>query len=84
MKISYLMVLNLIINGLPSILIRLTVHICILSNVLNLIINGLPSILIMKQKEKNFNFGVLNLIINGLPSIQALQSAADKGYKGMF
>ena len=59
MKISYLMVLNLIINGLPSILIRLTVHICILSN-------------------------VLNLIINGLPSIQALQSAADKGYKGMF
>ena len=52
--------------------------------VLNLIINGLPSILIMKQKEKNFNFGVLNLIINGLPSIQALQSAADKGYKGMF
>ena len=63
-----LIVLNLIINGLPSIL---SLPIClslIRQLVLNLIINGLPSILqvgtvtdVIKQ--------VLNLIINGLPSI---------------
>ena len=64
-------VLNLIINGLPSIPKNIEV---ILqwsdTEVLNLIINGLPSIHI--QYSSTFDAGnnaVLNLIINGLPSI---------------
>ena len=61
-------VLNLIINGLPSILIIMSngqvFDVC----VLNLIINGLPSIQEYGSPVGNGYF-VLNLIINGLPSI---------------
>ena len=65
-------VLNLIINGLPSILNTSgLLDFKNLNLVLNLIINGLPSILL----ESTFgsvagSANVLNLIINGLPSIQ--------------
>ena len=65
-------VLNLIINGLPSIpktfISKTTI---IYHNVLNLIINGLPSIQHFDRISlKKFKFTkVLNLIINGLPSI---------------
>ena len=67
---SPLKVLNLIINGLPSIQNihnEMTVHAD--EHVLNLIIDGLPSI---QYEIKGFRFkrnGVLNLIIDGLPSI---------------
>ena len=63
------MVLNLIINGLPS---KQEAKSIIASNpsfisVLNLIINGLPSKQCLDYcKEKGYE--VLNLIINGLPS----------------
>ena len=62
-----LLVLNLIINGLPSILNE-TVAKYYKDEVLNLIINGLPSILISLVIVA-LSFSVLNLIINGLPSI---------------
>ena len=62
-------VLNLVINGLPSIpdkdFVSAIGH---QSTVLNLVINGLPSI----QKHKRcvyWQSKVLNLVINGLPSI---------------
>ena len=62
-------VLNLIINGIPSILCsegdKSKTPLIV---VLNLIINGIPSIL----KSINVSTGiitVLNLIINGIPSI---------------
>ena len=62
-------VLNLVINGLPSIPVSKKENL-IKIKVLNLVINGLPSIL---KGDKNiclYNwFGVLNLVINGLPSI---------------
>ena len=62
-------VLNLIINGLPSIHEFLKMADAeIYPIVLNLIINGLPSIL-LEMVCKFKNDGVLNLIINGLPSI---------------
>ena len=60
-------VLNLIINGLPSILTSFGVEKTV-DIVLNLIINGLPSIL-KKDIQSYFVLKVLNLIINGLPSI---------------
>ena len=64
-------VLNLIINGLPS--IRKRIHYLEVTTcedkVLNLIINGLPSIL-FQSKVFMETREVLNLIINGLPSIQ--------------
>mgnify|MGYP001685788660 CR=1 FL=1 len=64
-------VLNLIINGLPSILMDQVKIIELCQEVLNLIINGLPSIPKCRWKSTSFNtFKVLNLIINGLPSIQ--------------
>ena len=61
-------VLNLIINGLPSIRRKLHSYRKWFNEVLNLIINGLPSI------HDYIKIGistltVLNLIINGLPSI---------------
>ena len=65
-----LYVLNLVINGLPSIPPHGKVFkelFC--EEVLNLVINGLPSIL---QQFQIFSFllqVVLNLVINGLPSI---------------
>ena len=60
-------VLNLIINGLPSIFYQQILE-KMFQLVLNLIINGLPSI----SKIIHFSIfflNVLNLIINGLPSI---------------
>ena len=60
-------VLNLIINGLPSIHINKSIH-KLLVIVLNLIINGLPSIRIETGVIAEACM-VLNLIINGLPSI---------------
>ena len=62
-------VLNLIINGIPSILI-IKNQVNFKNQVLNLIINGIPSILIIKN-QVNFKNQVLNLIINGIPSILA-------------
>ena len=62
-------VLNLIINGLPSIqLLKVSINMLLL--VLNLIINGLPSIRVIINITNNNKLNVLNLIINGLPSIQ--------------
>ena len=69
-------VLNLIINGLPSIPLNKAGLADTLNDlVLNLIINGLPSILslnLKKETPKNGYMVVLNLIINGLPSIPML------------
>ena len=62
-------VLNLIINGLPSILSLWEDGLNLMYGVLNLIINGLPSILEDLNCNKYYS-KVLNLIINGLPSIQ--------------
>ena len=63
-------VLNLIINGLPSIPYEIAMFESLDEfRVLNLIINGLPSILFIGIHFKRINRLVLNLIINGLPSI---------------
>ena len=66
-------VLNLIINGIPSILsISLSQNV-IMFVVLNLIINGIPSIQDRMVKVYLIIFiKVLNLIINGIPSILKL------------
>ena len=61
-------VLNLIINGLPSIL-KYIITIIFYIFVLNLIINGLPSIQKLAINARKIDRKVLNLIINGLPSI---------------
>ena len=61
-------VLNLIINGLPSILKLNFSSFFTFYIVLNLIINGLPSILV-NVYSYHYKVLVLNLIINGLPSI---------------
>ena len=67
---KYDFVLNLIINGLPSIRLDTIMSSLFNLHVLNLIINGLPSILRKKKQElKKLFVIVLNLIINGLPSI---------------
>ena len=61
-------VLNLIINGIPSIQQKPSSHMqgtC----VLNLIINGIPSILMSDVDRELWEAEVLNLIINGIPSI---------------
>ena len=71
MKNSKLGVLNLIINGLPSILKISLGTIKGRHQVLNLIINGLPSIPETMSFE-DYEALVLNLIINGLPSIPHL------------
>ena len=62
-------VLNLVINGLPSILKELHNYNKI-GGVLNLVINGLPSIQIRVSPDMLDRYLVLNLVINGLPSIQ--------------
>ena len=62
------MVLNLVINGWPSIPSTAIDDMKDFTDVLNLVINGWPSI----QKRSNFKIGqflVLNLVINGWPSI---------------
>ena len=61
-------VLNLIINGIPSIL-REASGKEPLKVVLNLIINGIPSIQKTKIDKGSVDTKVLNLIINGIPSI---------------
>ena len=61
-------VLNLIINGIPSIRTRKDYG-KIEYGVLNLIINGIPSILYAERGEYENACKVLNLIINGIPSI---------------
>ena len=61
-------VLNLIINGLPSIPERVSIEEPQEDGVLNLIINGLPSIQ-FHTDSLEYRYRVLNLIINGLPSI---------------
>ena len=63
-----IVVLNLVINGLPSILKSEWFFKEETKKVLNLVINGLPSILRV-CKRGWFDLGVLNLVINGLPSI---------------
>ena len=63
-------VLNLIINGIPSILAKELIKFFDSVGVLNLIINGIPSI---QKMAKLYIFNttiVLNLIINGIPSIR--------------
>ena len=65
---SISLVLNLIINGLPSILYKNPITVSV-HRVLNLIINGLPSIPPLSWAPKYLPSLVLNLIINGLPSI---------------
>ena len=61
------LVLNLIINGLPSKQNILTIGAISFIFVLNLIINGLPSKLVIRRLSM-VQETVLNLIINGLPS----------------
>ena len=70
------MVLNLIINGIPSIPGLSSILSIDIASVLNLIINGIPSIL----KSIGVVGGiaqVLNLIINGIPSIQKVDGAIE-------
>ena len=63
-------VLNLIINGIPSILSKEENMYISLIEVLNLIINGIPSI--QRCSKSCYDcFKVLNLIINGIPSIRS-------------
>ena len=62
-------VLNLVINGLPSIPNTCSGAREIRGLVLNLVINGLPSILSKAQANNKNVADVLNLVINGLPSI---------------
>ena len=61
-------VLNLIINGWPSIPGLMVVFELRILWVLNLIINGWPSIPYLHTGKREF-LEVLNLIINGWPSI---------------
>ena len=69
-KNSLVKVLNLVINGLPSILLELPEDLKKQwSQVLNLVINGLPSILLDFKGNSSSDIDVLNLVINGLPSI---------------
>ena len=71
------MVLNLIINGLPSILKAKKMEDLLKDVVLNLIINGLPSIHKRQYLFLIYQI-VLNLIINGLPSIHYIHKKALK------
>ena len=65
-------VLNLVINGLPSIpKIQVSYKQVLIALVLNLVINGLPSIQKFEKLLNLANAEVLNLVINGLPSILA-------------
>ena len=68
-------VLNLVINGLPSILNTKRSYSFTNISVLNLVINGLPSIRGIEDKSYELmnKMKVLNLVINGLPSIHCKQ-----------
>ena len=71
-------VLNLIINGIPSILKEVWETMKSTAAVLNLIINGIPSIQSDSEYVSNLIInGVLNLIINGIPSILSEGSTGD-------
>ena len=62
-----MIVLNLVLNGIPSILF-FSIASRLYPKVLNLVINGIPSI----QEFRHYRFlwcSVLNLVINGIPSI---------------
>ena len=65
-------VLNLVINGLPSIHDRSRNSASLWFLVLNLIINGIPSILVIGTGTI-ISISVLNLVINRIPSIQNFQ-----------
>ena len=62
-------VLNLVIRGIPSILMKLSNLSKDYLKVLNLVIRGIPSILLFGDLWMKL-FGVLNLIITGMPSIR--------------
>ena len=66
-------VLNLVINGIPSILTYAKYAACVVVIVLNLVINGIPSIHTQARKELEKDIRVLNLVINGIPSIPRLE-----------
>ena len=73
--ISISIVLNLIINGIPSIH-KKDIGCKKVEGVLNLIINGIPSIPLRGTIENlDVLSVVLNLIINGIPSIRAITSS---------
>ena len=72
-------VLNLVINGIPSIL-GCVFGIFRVMEVLNLVINGIPSIQLHKEYEQKVNNIVLNLVINGIPSIHSKKESAKNGY----
>ena len=61
-------VLNLVINGIPSILLGDGKLLGTEFGVLNLVINGIPSIPVYDKWSNRFA-EVLNLVINGIPSI---------------
>ena len=63
-------VLNLVINGIPSIHgYYANLKIYLSYKVLNLVINGIPSILDKYDIMGSVDKMVLNLVINGIPSI---------------
>ena len=67
--VGYNLVLNLVINGMPSILANNNITSNCSLEVLNLVINGMPSIQNrIKELLENAKH-VLNLVINGMPSI---------------
>ena len=68
--LDFLDVLNLVINGIPSILrLKDKFNSLFGIRVLNLVINGIPSILPKRNIWKRYEGQVLNLVINGIPSI---------------
>ena len=75
-------VLNLIITGIPSILL-FSLPRLLSSLVLNLIITGIPSILNTAEIFVEIGPGVLNLIITGIPSIHGEVCYID-GYNKRF
>ena len=71
---SYSIVLNLVINGMPSIPTELSA-LYLAIGVLNLVINGMPSILWSYVLLPTYTtLQVLNLVINGMPSIRQMTS----------
>ena len=70
--LDFLDVLNLVINGIPSILrLKDKFNSLFGIRVLNLVINGIPSILLLAVGT-TLMLCVLNLVINGIPSIQSI------------
>ena len=72
-----IVVLNLVINGWPSILEEAQPDGSVVKKVLNLVINGWPSILEEAQPDGSVVKKVLNLVINGWPSILKSKSQVD-------